>query len=160
MGPASTGWGRQPSDRRPGTDHELNTTAKLVTVANYLVQNDCKDELLKLINLVCRRARREHIMIRRRPSPDITKQKHINGDEKKARAGAEAQHDGISASSASRPLLRMRQTRPCGRRMQERRQREEHSSAHARSRGRRGPPSHQRFRRRCSPTASAGALRR
>ena len=67
MGPASTGWGRQPSDRRPGTDHELNTTAKLVAVTNYLVQGDFKDELLKLINFVCKHARRKGIVIRRKP---------------------------------------------------------------------------------------------
>ena len=88
MGPASTGWGRQPSDCRPGTDRELNMRAKLVAVTNVLVQNDCKDELLKLINFVCRHTRCEDIMI----DATTTLTRHHQATEherrqKKARAG-------------------------------------------------------------------------
>ena len=98
--------GRQPSDCRPGTNHKL----KLVTIANYVAQNDCKDELLKLINFACTHARCEDIVIRRRPSLDTTKQKSMDPwrQEEGLRWSTSSTMPMASASSVLRPLLRMR----------------------------------------------------
>ena len=63
------------------------TTAKLVDVVYFLMKIKREDELIALINFVSRRDMRDINKIWRNTTPDLD---NDNGDEKKARARAQA----------------------------------------------------------------------